>query len=94
MRAQLKGVNLWPELSPAANGFSNIRDEFSRPLMILMVGVGILLLIACANTSNLLLARAAARQPEFGTRLALGASRWRLIQQVLVESICSPGSEG
>ena len=94
VRAQLKGVNLWPELQQAATGFSNIRDEFSRPLMILMVGVGILLLIACANTSNLLLARAAARQPEFGTRLALGASRWRLTRQMLVESIVLAGLGG
>jgi predicted permease len=91
VRAQLKGVNLWPALSQAATGFSNIRDEFSRPLMILMAGVGILLLIACANTSNLLLARAATRQPEFATRLALGASRWRLTRQVLVESIVLAG---
>ncbi|HEV8394245.1 MAG TPA: ABC transporter permease [Vicinamibacterales bacterium] len=94
LRAQLKGVNLWPELSQAATGFSNIRDEFSRPLMLLMAGVGILLLIACANTSNLLLARAAARQPEFGTRLALGASRWRLTRQVLIESIVLAGFGG
>lgn len=91
VRAQLQGVNLWPALSEAATGFSNVRDEFSRPLMILMAGVGILLLIACANTSNLLLARAAARQPEFGTRLAVGASRWRLTRQVLVESIVLAG---
>jgi len=94
VRAQLRGVNLWPELSEAATGFSNIRDEFSRPLMILMAGVGILLLIACANTSNLLLARAAARQPEFGTRLALGASRWRLTRQVLAESTMLAGLGG
>jgi predicted permease len=94
VRARLKGVNLWPELSQAATGFSTIRDEFSRPLMILMAGVGILLLIACANTSNLLLARAAARRSEFGTRLALGASRWRLTRQVLVESIVLAGLGG
>jgi len=94
VRAQLRGVNLWPELSQAATGFSSIRDEFSRPLMILMVGVGILLLIACANTSNLLLASAAARQPEFRTRCALGASRWRLMQQVLVESVVLAGLGG
>ncbi len=94
VRAQLIGVNLWPELSPAATGFSNIRDEFSRPLLILMAGVGILLLIACANTSNLLLARAAARQSEFGTRQALGASRWRLTRQVLVESLVLAGLGG
>jgi predicted permease len=94
VRDQLKGVSLWPELSQAATGFSSIRDEFSRPLMILMAGVGILLLIACANTSNLLLARAAARQPEFATRLALGASRWRLTRQVLVESIVLAGLGG
>jgi predicted permease len=94
VRAQLIGVNLWPELSYAATGFSDLRDEFSRPLMILMAGVGILLLIACANTSNLLLARAAARQPEFATRLALGAGRWRLTRQVVAESVVLAGLGG
>ena len=94
VRAQLQGVNLWPELSQAATGFSDIREAFSRPLVILMAGVGILLLIACANTSNLLLARAAARRPEFRTRLAVGANRWQLTRQVLVESVVLAGLGG
>src|SRR5206468_8330513 len=81
-------------LHDGAKGRSDLRKQFTTPILVLMGMVGLVLLIACANVANLLIARGAARQKEVAIRLAMGATRAAIVRQRIVESLVIAAAGG